>query len=107
MKNFIDKKVLVTTSNWFYGKDGKQYRAIHGTLKAVHEAGSTLGFIPNRSHANWFIEIGEMIVMGCQIMYVIQCDEVSTEITSDYITDVNYPEGIKYFDRPSSIYKVS
>lgn len=39
MQNFINKKVLVTTQNWFYGKDGKQYKSVHGTLKAVHEAG--------------------------------------------------------------------
>lgn len=33
MQNFINKKVLVTTQGWFYGKDGRSYRAVHGTLK--------------------------------------------------------------------------
>jgi len=74
MLNKIGKKVLITTSNWFIAPDGKDYRAVHGTLKGVHEAGKSLGFIPNRSHANWFIEVGSMIIMGCQVMYVIECE---------------------------------
>lgn len=78
MNDFIGKKVLITTQGWFYGKDGKQYRAIHGTLKAVHESAKTLGFIPNRAHANWYFEIGDMVIMGCQVLYVQQADEVNT-----------------------------
>lgn len=64
MHTYINKKVLITTDRWFYGTDGKQYRAVYGTLKGIHEAGKTLGFIPNRSHANWFIEIGSITIMG-------------------------------------------
>lgn len=82
MLDKIGKKVLITTSNWFIAPDGKDYRAVHGTLKGVHEAGKSLGFIPNRSHANWFIEVGSMIIMGCQVMYVIECETV--ENTCNY-----------------------
>lgn len=74
MKDFIGQKVLITTSGWFFAPDGTEYRSVYGTLKAVHEAGKTLGFIPNRSHANWFIEIGNMIIMGCQVMYITRTD---------------------------------
>jgi hypothetical protein len=77
MNNHLNKKVLITTLGWFIAPDGKEYRAVWGTLKAVHEAGKTLGFIPNRSHANWFIEIGDMIIMGCQVMYFIQTDSIN------------------------------
>lgn len=101
MKNLINKKVLVTTSNWFLAPDGKQYRAIHGTLKGVHEASKTLGFVPNRSHANWFIEIGEVIVMGCQIMYCIESEHVNTGKVEDWSN-----EG-KEYERPTTIYVAS
>jgi hypothetical protein len=107
MQNFIGKKVLITTQSWFYGKDGRQYRAVHGTLKAVHEAGKELGFIPNRSHANWFIEIGELIIMGCQVMYVLETETVNTEKVEDYSINENIPEGIKTYERPCAIYLVS
>jgi hypothetical protein len=51
MHPYINKKVLITTDRWFYAPNGKQYRAAFGTLKGVHEAGETLGFIHNRAHA--------------------------------------------------------
>lgn len=108
MENFIGKKVLITTREWFYGTDGKQYRAVHGTLKAIHEVGKTLGFIPNRSHANWFIEIGEMVIMGCQVMYVNQCDEIHTGMVEEWTNEGRGDkEGIKYYKRPTAIYEVS
>jgi len=106
MKDLIGKKVLVTTSGWFYGKDGKSYRAAHGTLKGVHESNKTLGFIPNRAHTNWFIEIGEMIIMGCQVMYLIQCDSVESGAVKDWTTEGQSlnEKGIKEYERPSTIY---
>jgi hypothetical protein len=107
MKNFINKKVLVTTQSWFYGKDGKQYKAVYGTLKAVHEAGKTLGFIPNRSHANWFIEIGEMIIMGCQVMYIVECEKINTSSVTDWTTEGQGEKGIKEYERPTAIYVTS
>ncbi len=105
MKEFINKKVLVTCQNWFYGADGKQYKAIHGTLKAIHESGKELGFIPNRSHANWYFEIGEMVIMGCQIMYVLQCDTVHNGYVTDWNND-NTEKQIVEYDRPTAIYIV-
>ena len=107
MQNFINKKVLVTTQGWFYGKDGRSYRGVHGTLKAVHEAGKTLGFIPNRSHANWFIEIGEMIIMGCQVMHIVECETINTGSVTDWTTEGQGEKGIKEYERPTAIYVVS
>lgn len=84
MHEYIGQKVLLTSQSWFYAPDGKQYKSVHGTLKGIHEAGNTLGFIPNRSHANWFIEIGDMTIMGCQVLYVIKCDKVETGSVKDW-----------------------
>jgi hypothetical protein len=103
LQNFIGKKVLITTQNWFYGKDGKQYKACYGTLKAIHESGKTLGFVPNRAHANWFVEVGSMIIMGCQVMYIDQADSVELGNVQEWTTkdgDCNV------FTRPSTIYNL-
>jgi hypothetical protein len=71
---YIGKKVLINCDHWFVGPDGKDHMAVWGTLKGVHEAGKHLGFIPNRAHANWFYEIGSMIIMGCQVKYLCLCE---------------------------------
>jgi hypothetical protein len=104
LENFIGKKVLITTQNWFYGKDGKQYKACHGTLIAIHEAGKTLGFIPNRAHANWFVEVGDMIIMGCQVMYINQVDSVEYGDVEDWATKES---SCNKFTRPSAIYNLN
>lgn len=75
MNDLIGKQVLASCQNWFVGPDGKDYKAIYGTFKAVTEASKAVGFIPNRSHANWFYSIGGMVIMGCQIMYLMECKE--------------------------------
>jgi hypothetical protein len=46
---------------------------VWGELKAVHEVKEIFGFVPSRIHANWTIEIGSMIIMGCQVLYVSLC----------------------------------
>lgn len=76
---FINQKVLITTSEWFVGPDGKDHKAVWGTLKGVYEAGKHLGFIPNRAHANWFYEVGDIIMMGCQVKYICLCSEQPKE----------------------------
>jgi hypothetical protein len=101
--DFINQNVLCTCQSWFIAPDGVQYRAIWGKLKAIHEAGKTLGFIPNRSHANWYYEIGEAMIMGCQVLYLIKCEEEpATGPVKDYSADAS--SGIKEYERPSLIY---
>ncbi|MDH7463994.1 hypothetical protein QEG73_22015 [Chitinophagaceae bacterium 26-R-25] len=107
MQDLLNKKVLITTSNWFYAPDGKQYKAVHGTLQGIHEAGKALGFIPNRSHANWFIQIGQMTIMGCQVMYVIQCETINGGEVESWVEDNAKPEVITTFLRPSTIYQTT
>lgn len=103
MNQYIGKNVLLTTSEWFTAPDGNNYKAVWGELKGVHEAGKTLGFIPNRSHANWFIEIGGMIIMGCQVKYLIQCnDKPNDERATNWTADA--ANGIKEYQSPCQIY---
>lgn len=103
MKEFIGQKVLVTTNGWFYGTDGKLYRGAWGKLKAVHEAKDALGIIPNRSHANWFIEIGDMVIMGCQVLYIIKCETAPPENNiKDHSTGPEH--GAFEYQRPGQIF---
>jgi hypothetical protein len=103
MKEYIGQNVLVTTQDWFYGTDGKSYRGAWGKFKAVHEAKDALGILPNRPNVNWFLEIGNMSIMGCQVMHVIKCPEPPPEYSiKDHSRDS--PNGIIEYQRPSEIF---
>jgi|GEM_PF-3133273 len=103
MHNYINQKVLITCNGWFYAPDGLQYKVVFGTLKGVHEASKTLGFIPNRSHANWFIEIGNMTIMGCQVMYIIQTNNPKLGEVMDWKQEEGKCTTVEY-KRPTAIY---
>ena len=97
----VGQRALVTTDAWFYGPDGRQYRAVYGTIKAVLTAEESLGVRPNGRSTNWYLEIGRMILAGCQVHYVLQCDECDdAPMVPDFSTSP-YTE----FDRPNSIYR--
>jgi hypothetical protein len=70
----IGEKFLITADEWFYAPDGNAYRAVHGTLKGIHNSEEVLGVKTNRGSTNWYVEIGNMEIAGCQIHYTIKCD---------------------------------
>ena len=72
-----NEKVLVTTDNWFRAPDGEQYNAVFGTVKGVKNDEETLGIKTNRGSTNWYLEIGNMFVAGCQIHYVVKTKSFS------------------------------
>jgi hypothetical protein len=72
-------KYLVTTSNWFYGPDGKSYRAAWGTLYPQRADKILAGITPTRM-TNWALQVGNgndktVWIAGCQIQYVMRCDK--------------------------------
>lgn len=76
MKNtLIGKKVLITCTNWFVAPNEIEYKAIWGTLHDICEAKEVFGFSPGRTHANWFIRIGDAIITGCQVNYLVECPD--------------------------------
>lgn len=77
MKPQIGKKYLITTDGWFFAPDGETYRAVWGTVKGVLTSEDTLGVKTNSKSTNWYVSIGNMLVAGCQIHYVIQSNAVS------------------------------
>lgn len=98
----IGDKVIITTDNWFYAPDGVQYRAAFGTIKGVKSAEETLGIVPNAKSTNWYVELGNMIIAGCQIHYVVKTEKCNTE----YGFGWEYLEGVvQKYNTPSNIYK--
>lgn len=77
MKEIIGKKVLINTEQWFVAPDGESYKAVHGTLHGVHTDSETLGVRTNAKSTNWYVSIGDMIIAGCQINYLILCDTIA------------------------------
>lgn len=100
MKAEIGKKYLITTDAWFLAPDGIQYRSVYGTVTEIAGAKETLGIETNKGSTNWYVVIGNMIVAGCQIHYIIQSDACNFARALDYTTKGELSE----FKRPSLIY---
>ena len=97
----VGVKALITTDNWFYGPDGKQYRAVWGTIKTILNDEAQLGIKTNARSTNWYVEIGCMVIAGCQIHYAMRSDECELDPVDDWQAG---PEGMKAFKRPSAIF---
>ena len=69
--------LLITTDDWFFSKDGNQYKAIWGKC-FIKKADEVLGFKPSQS-ANWYLQVGNdenaVIIAGCRIHYTQICLE--------------------------------
>lgn len=97
----VGKSALITCDAWFYAPDGKMYRGVFGTIKAVHDSAVVLGVRTNARSTNWYIEIGCMMIAGCQIHYVVACDKCNF----GSVDDVSYgQEGLKEYHRPTAIF---
>jgi hypothetical protein len=70
----IGDKVLITTSDWFFAPDAQSYKAVWGTVKAIRTDSETLGLKTNARSTNWYVEIGNMLVAGCQVFYALKTD---------------------------------
>lgn len=66
---------LITTNDWFYAPDGRQYRGVWGNVTILQD--TFLGVKTNARSANWFAKVGSdedhVIVAGCQIHYATFC----------------------------------
>jgi len=98
----IGDQFIITTNNWFYAPDGKQYRGVYGTVHRVLNSEETLGVKTNSKSTNWYIQIGNMLIAGCQIHYAVKSDNCNTGMVDDFAIDNT--NGIIHFRRPSSIY---
>jgi hypothetical protein len=98
----VGKKALVTTDNWFFAPNGQSYRAVFGTVKNIHTTEAIFGFTPTGKSTNWFLEIGDMLIAGCQIHYALRTDKCSDSPAANYSADA--ANGIKEYQTPCQIY---
>ncbi len=101
-EHMIGCKVLVTCSDWFYAPDGRQYKAAWGTVKAVYDAEKVLGIRTNARSTNWYLEVGCMIIAGCQIHYIASCETCNFGRAEEWANDGE--KGMREYDRPSVIF---
>lgn len=92
-------KYLITTENWFYAPDGKQYRAVWGEVKLL-QTKDVLGVDPNRVTANWTLQVGteedHILIGGCQVNYSVKCpNRPNTKVVEQVI------QGEKKVDVPA------
>lgn len=76
-KNEIGKKALLTSDNWFFAPDGQQYRAAFGTVHEISNIEDMLGIKVNSRSRDWYIQIGNLSLAGCQIHHIIRTDTCS------------------------------
>ena len=81
----VGLKYLITLESRIRTPDGEAYGAVFGTLRAVHKAQDVIGVYPGRGHENWMVEIGNVIIPGCQVKFCIQTDSYSTQPPSNEI----------------------
>lgn len=96
------QKALITTDNWFFAPDGNSYRAVFGTVKAARTAEETLGVRPNGKSTNWYVEIGNMTIAGCQIHYAVRTDTCNDGPSKQWSSSAE--QGCREYFTPCSIY---
>lgn len=97
----IGSRALITTNDWFIAPDGKQYKAVFGTVKAVLDSQQALGVKTNARSTNWYVEIGALTIAGCQIHYAFKTEKVNLGEAENY----SVKEGqLNVFTQPSNIY---
>lgn len=100
----VGRNILVTTHDWFYAPDGRQYKAAWGTLNAIEADEKTLGIRTNARSTNWYMRLGNMTIAGCQVFYVVDTNKVNFGDVEDF----NQHEGqFVLSTRPSAIYNAN
>jgi len=82
------KKYLVTSDVWFTGPDGDSYLSAWGTAKVLNIE-EMFGFKVSRPSTNWYLKLGDgdrsIIIAGCQIHVVIECDKRPVNKEGEYV----------------------
>ncbi len=102
-EQMIRANVLVTTDSWFMAPDGREYKSVYGKLVGVFEDKEITGLKTNSKSTNWYLQVGTMIIAGCQSHYVINCNGIDVNLGSVKDFQCFEAEFIES-TRPSKIY---
>lgn len=72
----VGKRYLITCDSWFTAPDGQTYCSAYGTVTDVLTTEAALGVKANARSANWFVQVGNILIAGCQIHYAFRTDSV-------------------------------
>lgn len=97
----IGDTALITCDAWFYAPDGRAYRAVYGTVRAILGDQETLGIKTNARSTNWYLEVGDTTIAGCQIHYAIRCNTPPPECVSD---EREHEGTVRKYSRMSHVY---
>jgi hypothetical protein len=105
--NFISgQRYLITTDNWFYAPDGKQYRAVWGKVQIFPD--TILGVKTNAKSSNWYAVVGEngneIIIAGCQIHYAVRSEIRPNDDAHRHWEHNEKKDGINRYDIPCMIW---
>lgn len=102
----VGENYLITCDNWFYNPVGEQCRAVWGEVKAILNDSEALGIKTNRGSTNWFVQIGDTIVAGCQIHFAVKCEREPPLTVKHSEYDKDSSKVISY-SLPSSVHIAS
>lgn len=97
----IGDKAVVTTFDWFHAPDGQSYKAVFGTIKGIYNAEEVLGIISNKHSTNWYLEIGNVVIAGCQIHYLVKTDKFENK---PFIREWDFEDKLIFKEAPSRVY---
>lgn len=83
----VGKNYLITTNDFFIAPDGNYYKGVFGEINGVFTDKDSLGIETNNRSTNWYVSIGNMLVAGCQVFYVIKTDNVDF---NNYTREIEY-----------------
>lgn len=72
-----------------------------GTVQAIETDEKTLGVRTNARSTNWYLQVGGLVIAGCQIHYAVACDDCDTGSVVDWKEEGG--QVVKYI-RPSCVY---
>ena len=99
----IGKTYLITMDAWFTAPNGMRYNCVFGTVRSIINAADQLGITVNSRSMNFYINIGNLSIAGCQVHYAVECERIDTNLGGVYDFTIKDGEIICYI-RDSYIY---
>lgn len=102
----IKGNYLITTDEWFIAPNGQSYKSVWGDVTVLND--NALGVKTNARTSNWFAKVGSeenhVIIAGCQIHYIVKCEEKpdNSKPVPNWISGAD--KGITHYESPSPIY---
>ena len=75
-----------------------RYSAVFGTVKSIINATDQLGITVNARSMNFYTEIGNLSIAGCQVHYALQCERDNVNLGN--VNDFSVKDGeVVYYTR--------